>query len=95
MDKNLKSWDNKLEDDTLEDGVLVLEKFVNSLMDDDDHLEMPHPSITMFPMSKTPTTTLGDSSSVLPTFSSTQFHPTLAPLPHGGPHNSCVGGKRK
>jgi hypothetical protein len=67
-------------------------------MDDDDRVEMPPPSTAMVPMSKTPATTLGASSSVLqpPTSASTQFCPAPAPLPpHGGPHSSHGAGKRK
>jgi hypothetical protein len=99
MDKNLKSWDNNPEEDNLEDGVLLLEQLENALMDDDDRVEMPPPSTAMVPMSRTPATTLGASSSVPrpPTSASTQFRPSPAPLPpRGGPCNSHGGaGKRK
>jgi hypothetical protein len=64
MDKNLKRWDNNPEEDNLEDGVLLLEQLENALLDDDDHVEMPPPSTSMVPMSRTPGTTLGASSSL-------------------------------
>jgi hypothetical protein len=66
MDKNLKSWDNNLEEDNLEDGVLLLEQLENALLVDDDHVEMPPLSTVMVLMSKTPTTTLGALYSVSP-----------------------------
>jgi hypothetical protein len=41
MDKNFKHWDNNPEDNNLEDGVLLLEKLENILLEADDHVEMP------------------------------------------------------
>jgi hypothetical protein len=82
MDKNLKHWDNNPEEDNLEDGVLLLEQLENVLLDDDDHVEMPPPSTAMVPMSRTPATALGASSSLPPrpsTSTSAQFHPSQAP----------------
>jgi hypothetical protein len=100
MDKNLKHWDNNPEENNLEDGVLLLEQLENALLDDDDdHDEMPPPSTSMVPMSRTPGTALGASSS-LPSQSSTstsaQFYPSQeAPLPpQGGPCNNRGGGRR-
>jgi hypothetical protein len=95
MDKNLNTWDNNLEEDYLEDGVLVLEKLENALMDDDDHVEMTPPSTAMVPMSRTPAKAVGASSSItLP--SGSQLHNALAPLPpHGGSRSNRSGVKRK
>jgi hypothetical protein len=52
----LKHWDNHLEEDNLEDGVMLLEKLENALFDDDDHAEMPPPITTqsLVPMFRTP-----------------------------------------
>jgi hypothetical protein len=103
MDRNLKCWDNNLEEDSLEDGVLFLEKLENSLLDDDDHVKMPTPSTSMVPMSKTLGTALGASSSLLPrssTSTSAQFHDHFhpsreAPLPPRGGLRNNRGGVRR
>jgi hypothetical protein len=100
MDKNLKHWDNNPEEDNLEDGVLLLEKLENALLDDDDHVDMQPPSTAVVPVSKIPTTTRGPSSSLLPrlsTSTSAQFRPSQeAPLPpQGGPRNNRGGGRRQ
>jgi hypothetical protein len=57
-DTNLNSWDNHLEEDNFEDGVMLLEKLENDLFDDDDHAEMPPPPTTqsLVPLFRTPTT---------------------------------------
>jgi hypothetical protein len=81
MDNNLKRWDNNPKEDNLEDGVLLLEKLENVLLDD-DHVEMPPPSTSMVPMSRTPGTTLGASSSLQPrpsTSTSAQFRDHFRP----------------
>jgi hypothetical protein len=36
----------------------------NALIDDDDHVEMPPPSIAMVPLTRTPTATVGASCSI-------------------------------
>jgi hypothetical protein len=82
MDKNLKCWDNNPEEDNLEDGVLLLEKLENYVLDDDHHFEMPPPSTSMVPMFRTPGTTLGASYSLLPrpsTSTFAQFHDQFRP----------------
>jgi hypothetical protein len=95
MDKNLKTQNNNLEEDNLEDGVLVLEKLENVLMDDDDHVEIPLISTSLVPMSRIPTTKIGASSSV-PLPSASQFRPSSTPLPpRRGPCNSHDGVRRK
>jgi hypothetical protein len=91
MDKNLRRWDNNLEEDNLEDGILLLEQLESVLLDDDDdHVEMPPPSSLVVPMSRIPATTLGASSSALPQLSAS----TSALPPRGGPRNTHGGGRR-
>ena len=81
----------------MEDGVLLLEQLESVLLDDDDHVEMPPPSIVMVAIYRIPATTLGASSS-LPSRSSTsaRFRPSQeAPLPtQGGPRSNRGGGRR-
>jgi hypothetical protein len=53
----LKRWDNHLEEDNLEDGVMLLEKLENALFDDDHHhAEIPPPATTqsLVPLFRTP-----------------------------------------
>jgi hypothetical protein len=45
IDKTNKMWDYNPEEDNLEDGALVLEELENALLDEDDHAEMPPPSV--------------------------------------------------
>jgi hypothetical protein len=52
--KTLKSWENNLEEDNLEDGMFLLDQLENVILDDDVHVEMPPPSTAMVPMSRTP-----------------------------------------
>jgi hypothetical protein len=81
----LEALDNNPKEDNLEDEVLLLKQLENVLLDDDDHVEMPPPSTSMVPMSRTPTTALGASSSLLSrssTSTSAQFPPFQdSPLP--------------
>jgi hypothetical protein len=83
MDQNLRRWDNNLEEDNLEDGVLFLEQLESVLLDDDDHVEMRPPSSARVPMSGIPTTTVRASSSS-----------TFALPRHGGPCSTRGGGRR-
>ena len=72
MDKSFKTWDYNLEEDNLEDGALLLEQLENALLDNDDNVEMPppsmsHASIAMVPLqTRTPAidTLVGPSRSV-------------------------------
>jgi hypothetical protein len=99
MDENLKRWENNPEEDNLEDGVWLLEKLENALLDVDDHVEMRPPSTAVVPVSMNSTTTLWASSS-LPLRPSTSISALFclsqeAPIPpQGGPRNNCGGGRR-
>jgi hypothetical protein len=92
-DKNLKRWDNRLEEDNLEDGVMFLEQLENALFDDDDHAEMPPLATTqsLVPLFRTPAARASSSS-----IHSAQFRPSQAPPlpPRGGTRGNCVGGRR-
>ena len=99
MDQNLRRWDNNLEEDNLEDGVLFLEQLENALLNDDEHVEMRPPSTAVFPVSRNPATALGASSSLLSrpsTTTSAQFRPSheAPPPPQGGPRSNRGGGRR-
>jgi hypothetical protein len=80
MDQNLRCWDNNLEEDNLEDGVLLLEKLESVLLDDYDHVKMPPPSSARLPMSKILDIAIGASSSSLSQPSTSTF----ALPPRGG-----------
>jgi hypothetical protein len=92
-DKNLKRWDNHLEEDNFEDRVMLLEQLENAIFDDDDHVEMPHPATTRSLVPLFRTLAVGPSSS---STDSTQFRPSQAPslLPRGGTRDNRVGGRR-
>jgi hypothetical protein len=90
MDPNLRHWDNNLEENNLEDGVLLLEKLESVLLDNDDHVEMPPPSSARVPMSRIPTTAVWASSSTPSQLSASTF----ALPPRGGPCSTHSGGRR-
>jgi hypothetical protein len=96
MDTSYKSWDYNREEDNLEDRLLVLEQLENALIDDDDRVEMPSPSIAMVPLTRTPTAVVKVSFSVPLPSTSTQLPHALAPLPPcGGSQDNRGGAKRK
>jgi len=65
--KDLKLWDKSPEEVNLEDGVFLLEKMEDALIqDDDDQVEMPPPSGLMFPRFHASTPIAGASSSSIP-----------------------------
>lgn len=81
-DKSFKTWDYNPEEDNLEDGALVLEQLGNALFDDDDGGDMPPPSTSMIPLTRTPIAPVGPSRSILLPRPPTQLYQQgSAPLP--------------
>jgi hypothetical protein len=74
-----------------------LEQLENALFDDDDGGDMPPPSTSMIPLTRTPITSARPSPSVLPPRPPTQLsQQESAPLPpRGGSRGNDGGTKRK
>lgn len=73
-----------------------MEQLENALFDDDDGVDMPPPSTTMAPLTRTPFASVGSSHLVQCPSTSTQLPPTSTPLPpFGGSQGNCSGTRRK